>query len=153
MDVTPATPAEIIVRTHSGPVFSRNAAVVTPDQIEPSTPFTGEYVVPEKTPENEWLPHIERYRFAGHVAPGKVILDVACGTGYGSDLLAGLAAKQVIGGDASPEALSFANHRFGRENLAFVKLDGSRLPFRPSTFDAVVSFETVEHMKDPAEFL
>ncbi len=124
-----------------------------PDEIGHGTPFTGEYVVPGKTPDNEWLPHIERYRFASHVAPGKVILDVACGTGYGSDLLAGLAAKRVVGGDASPEALSFASHRFRRENLSFLKLDGSRLPFRSSTFDAVTSFETVEHMKDPAEFL
>src|SRR2546428_9583081 len=143
--LAPATPAEIIVRTHSGPVFSRKAAAVTlPDEIERGTPFTGEYVVPEKTPENEWLPHIERYQFAGHIAPGKVILDVACGTGYGSDLLAGLAAEQVIGGDASPEALSFASHRFRRENLAFVKLDGRRLPVRASTFDAVVSVHTLE---------
>src|SRR3989442_7127317 len=115
--LAPATPAEIIVRTHSGPVSPRKTAAVTrPDEIEPGTPFTGEYVVPEKTPENEWLPHIERYRFAGHFAPGKVILDVACGTGYGSDLLAGLTAEKVGGGDASPQALSFATRRFRREN-------------------------------------
>src|SRR3989442_4604558 len=113
MDVTPATPAEIIVRTHSGPVFSRKAAAVTlPDEIERGTPFTGEYVVPGKTPENEWLPHIERYRFAGNIAPGKVILDVACGTGYGSDLLAGLAAKEGIARDGLTQALSFPNHPF-----------------------------------------
>src|SRR2546428_7423480 len=126
--LAPATPAEIIVRTHSGPVFSRKAAAVTlPDEIERGTPFTGEYVVPGKTPENEWLPHIERYRFAGNIAPGKVILDVACGTGYGSDLLAGLSAKQVICGHASPEAPSLANQRFRRANFAFVKSDVGRL--------------------------
>ena len=154
MNLTPATSAEIIVRTHSGLVSPRKEKAVTlPDEIGHGTPFTGEYVVPGKTPDNEWLPHIERYRFASHVAPGKVILDVACGTGYGSDLLAGLAAKRVVGGDASPEALSFAAHTFRRENLSFLKLDGIRLPFRSSTFDAVVSFETVEHMKDPARFL
>ena len=154
MNLTPATSAEIIVRTHSGLVSPHKEKSVTlPDEIGHGTPFTGEYVVPGKTPDNEWLPHIERYRFASHVAPGKVILDVACGTGYGSDLLAGLAAKRVVGGDASPEALSFASHRFRRENLSFLKLDGIRLPFRSSTFDAVVSFETVEHMKDPDQFL
>ena len=154
MNLTPATSAEIIVRTHSGLVSPhKEKAVTLPDEIGHGTPFTGEYVVPGKTPDNEWLPHIERYRFASHVAPGKVILDVACGTGYGSDLLAGLAAKRVVGGDASPEALSFASHRFRRENLSFLKLDGIRLPFRSSTFDAVVSFETVEHMKDPDQFL
>jgi len=154
MNLTPATSAEIIVRTHSGLVSPRKEKAVTlPDEIGHGTPFTGEYVVPGKTPDNEWLPHIERYRFASHFAPGKVILDVACGTGYGSDLLAGLAAKRVVGGDASPEALSFAAHTFRRENLSFLKLDGIRLPFRSSTFDAVVSFETVEHMKDPDQFL
>ena len=154
MNLTPATSAEIIVRTHSGLVSPRKEKAVTlPDEIGHGTPFTGEYVVPGKTPDNEWLPHIERYRFASHVAPGKVILDVACGTGYGSDLLAGLAAKRVVGGDASPEALSFAAHTFRRENLSFLKLDGIRLPFRSSTFDAVVSFETVEHMRDPDQFL
>src|SRR3989442_5851956 len=143
MDVTPATPAEIIVRTHSGPVFSRKAAAVTlPDEIERGTPFTGEYVVPGKTPENEWLPHIGRYRFAGNIAPGKVILDVACGTGYGSDLLAGLAAKQVNGGDTSPEALSFANHWFGRGNLAFSKCDGSGLPIPPYLIESLLTFLT-----------
>jgi len=127
--------------------------VTPPDEVDPAIPFTGEYVVPGRTPENEWLPHIERYRFASQLAPGKVILDVACGTGYGSDLLAGHAANRVVGGDASPGALSFATDRFRRENLSFLKLDASRLPFPPSTFDAVVSFETLEHMPDPGQFL
>ena len=46
--------------------------------------FTGEFVVPNKTPYGTWQQHINRYLFASKIAKGKTVSDVACGVGYGS---------------------------------------------------------------------
>ena len=123
------------------------------DDGEASAVFTGEFVVPGRTPEDLWLSHLERYRFASELVANKTVLDVACGTGYGSDYLAEHGAKSVVGGDLSPQAIAHAAGHFDRPNLAFFKLSANSLPFRKSTFDAVVSFETLEHLEHPEQFL
>src|SRR5208337_4385431 len=43
--------------------------------------------------------HLERYRWAAKFVAGKRVLDVACGTGYGTALLANAGAAQVDGFD------------------------------------------------------
>jgi ubiquinone/menaquinone biosynthesis C-methylase UbiE len=82
------------------------------------------------------------------------VLDVACGSGYGSSLLwAEGKARQVIGADVSIEALECAT-RFrvpGRVEFALAKAES--LPFPDSEFDVVVSMETFEHLAHPKEFL
>jgi SAM-dependent methyltransferase len=123
------------------------------EDIDTAAVFTGEFVIPGRTPEDLWLSHFERYRFASEFTANKTVLDVACGTGYGSDYLAAQGAKRVVGGDISPEALAYAARHFRRPTLDFVKLDGGRLPFVESTFDVVLSYETIEHMEDQGQFL
>ena len=61
--------------------------------------FTGERFTPECVREI-WYEHWHRYAFAMPLCHGKRVLDAACGEGYGSDLLAGVAAE-VVGVDIS----------------------------------------------------
>ncbi|HEY7724263.1 MAG TPA: class I SAM-dependent methyltransferase [Anaeromyxobacteraceae bacterium] len=96
-----------------------------------------------------YLEHMARYRWAEAFARGRMVLDVACGTGYGSRLLAEAGARFVASVDVSPEALTAARQRFGHERAAPVRADAVRLPFGDASFDLVVSFETIEHLPEP----
>jgi 2-polyprenyl-3-methyl-5-hydroxy-6-metoxy-1,4-benzoquinol methylase len=69
-------------------------------------PFTGERFIPG-TPGEIWVEHWHRYHFAARWCEGKRVLDVACGEGYGSALLA-RGASRVTGVDISPEAVAHA---------------------------------------------
>ncbi len=116
--------------------------------------FTGERVVPGKTPETIYDEHIYRYIFAAGLAKEKTVLDVACGTGYGVDYMAKKGAKRVVGADISAEAANYAWERYGRgRETDFVGADGLKLPFVDDSFDAVVSFETIEHIRQYGKFL
>ncbi len=101
----------------------------------------GERLVPEEAVEASLQEHVARYRFARERARGRV-LDVACGTGYGTALLG------ATGVDLAPEALRHARRYTGR----LLAADALRLPFG-AVFDTVVSFETIEHVRDSARFV
>lgn len=88
--------------------------------------------------------HLHRYRLACALAVGKDVLDVACGEGYGADLLARV-AKSVTGVDVSTETIEHANARYHRPHLKFLVGDCAALPCEDASFDLVVSFETIEH--------
>jgi ubiquinone/menaquinone biosynthesis C-methylase UbiE len=116
--------------------------------------FTGERVVPGKTPQAIYDEHIYRYVFAAGLTRNKVVLDVACGTGYGLDYIAKKGAKRAVGVDISLEAADYARERFGGGRKAdFVCANGLKLPFVEGCFDAVVSFETIEHIRHYGKFL
>jgi SAM-dependent methyltransferase len=87
-----------------------------------------------------WLrnQHLARYRWAGGFAPGRRVLDAACGTGYGSRLLFEAGAQNVVSVDVSAEASA----------ARFLRADVTRLPFDDGAFDLYVSFETLEHVED-----
>ncbi len=106
--------------------------------------FTGERFTPECVREI-WYEHWHRYAFALDLARGKRVLDAACGEGYGSNLLAGVAAE-VVGVDISAEAIAHARARYQRDNLAFETGDAAALTFADQRFDLIVSFETLEHL-------
>jgi len=116
--------------------------------------FTGEYVVPGKTPYATYQQHIGRYIFAGGFVKDKVVLDVACGTGYGTRHLLTRGAKRVVGIDISVDAINYARKKYSNgEGLDFVHADAANLPFPVLTFDIIVSFETIEHLEDQGKFL
>ncbi len=98
--------------------------------------------------------HLARYRFASDYVKDKEVLDVACGNGYGSDYLFHWGkAKSVIGVDISEEAVKYASSHYGTRNLSFMVCDATRLQFDDESFDVVVSFETVEHIRDHEQFM
>ncbi len=101
-----------------------------------------------------WLAqqHIWRYVFASRFSRHNVILDVACGVGYGADHLS-KSGKTVVGVDNSLESIVFARKNYPSPNLHFIQADCGALPFRTRTFDLVTSFETIEHIIDRSGYL
>lgn len=97
------------------------------------------------------IEHVERYRFAAaRLTPGARVLDIACGAGYGAAMLAARGAA-VTGADYDPRAVELAKARF--PGVEFTTADALRLPFEDESFDAVVTFETIEHVHDGRGFL
>jgi ubiquinone/menaquinone biosynthesis C-methylase UbiE len=91
--------------------------------------------------------HLARYRFAlRHLRPG-LTLDIACGTGYGSQLLFEQRGSQVVGADVDRPALARARHDYPGHGTLFVAADGTRLPFPERCFHTIVTFETIEHIQ------
>jgi SAM-dependent methyltransferase len=122
--------------------------------------YTGERLVPGKRGlELLELEHRGRYDLAGSICAGKNVLDVGCGTGYGTALLAQY-ARSVVGIDAAVEAIEFAKENFLRDNLRFEVLDitsseaENRLhEISRHKFDVVVCFELIEHLSSPVSLL
>lgn len=100
--------------------------------------------------------HIARYVFAAQLVRGCRVLDIACGEGYGSALIADSGADQVLGVDISPTAIAIAQERFVRDGLTFRTGAAEELPAVVGAdvlFDLIVSFETIEHVEDVGRFL
>lgn len=113
--------------------------------------FSGERFVPECEREMRYE-HWHRYAFAGDFVKGLTVLDVACGEGYGAGHLSRHAAF-VVGVDLDSEAVRHAADRYGARSNAFVAGDCTRLPLSDDSVDAVVSFETIEHLEAQSEML
>src|SRR6185312_17504105 len=91
--------------------------------------------------------HCHRYAFARRYVAGRRVLDAACGEGYGSALLADV-AQTVVGVDIEPDVIANATATYGkRTNLFFEAASVTRLPLPDASVEAVVSFETIEHLK------
>jgi ubiquinone/menaquinone biosynthesis C-methylase UbiE len=88
--------------------------------------------------------HLHRYAFARTLCENKNVLDIACGEGYGSNLLAA-SAGAVSGVDLDNDVVIAATQKYKRPNLAFKQGDATKIPFNDAVFDVVVSFETLEH--------
>lgn len=101
-----------------------------------------------------WLmrDHLNRYRFATEYCRGKRVLDVATGTGYGAHMLRSHGATEVVGVDLESDSLAYASDRYGADGLRWVNASAYALPFERE-FDLVVSFETIEHLKQPEQLL
>jgi SAM-dependent methyltransferase len=97
--------------------------------------------------------HIVRYLFATALALDKRVADIASGAGYGSELLRRAGAVSVIGVDYSGETAEYATKRYAQAGVSFVTGDAESLPLASSSLDLVVSFETIEHLHNPASFL
>ncbi|MGH1573410.1 class I SAM-dependent methyltransferase [Methylobacterium sp. P31] len=110
---------------------------------------TGERYVPKKMRgliENE---HLHRYSAARRLCEGQIVLDIASGEGYGSYLLSQV-AKQVIGVDIDFRSVQHGRSIYSnrRENVQYLNASADHLPFRSKSFDTIISFETIEHIRD-----
>ena len=93
------------------------------------------------------LEHWHRYHLAYQFSADKFVLDLASGEGYGSSLLA-QTARQVIGVDISEEAIAWAKATYRRDNLEYKTGSATSIPLENESVDLIVSFETIEHLKD-----
>jgi SAM-dependent methyltransferase len=118
------------------------------DQPEgvPPLALTGERTLPDVPEENYWFRrHLVVYEWIAERIAGRRVVDMACGEGYGADVLARTAAG-VIGVDANPEAHEHARLRYRRENLSFVR---DLVESFSEQADAIVFLQTIEHLGDP----
>jgi SAM-dependent methyltransferase len=118
----------------------------------PPLELTGERTLPDVPAENYWYRrHLAVYEWIAARVAGAVVLDMACGEGYGSEVLA-RAAASVVGVDGNPEAHEHAKLRYTAPNLTFewgaVETFGE-----PDSYDAVVFLQTIEHVIDPPAVL
>src|SRR6187402_2451592 len=140
--------------------MERNSNSVPPVECEylqlnqppgvPPLPLTGERTLPDVPEENYWFRrHLVVYEWIAERVKGKRAVDMACGEGYGSDVLASAAAS-VVGVDANPEAHDHARLRYPRANLRFER---DLVESFSEPCDAVVFLQTIEHVQDPGAIL
>jgi len=117
----------------------------------PPLPLTGERTLPDVPAENYWFRrHLAVYEWIAARCAGERVVDMACGEGYGSDLLAAAGAASVVGVDANPEAHEHAKLRYRRANLRFER---DLVESFAEPCDAVVFLQTIEHVEDPGAIL
>jgi 2-polyprenyl-3-methyl-5-hydroxy-6-metoxy-1,4-benzoquinol methylase len=119
-----------------------------PEQPE----LTGERVDPGAYPPGETLQqHAARYVFAARYCKGSQVLDVASGLGYGTDYLRTQGAK-AVGLEINEQAVQWSRQRYPLSTYA--QGSAERMPSDWSeAYDVVVSFETIEHLERPDDFL
>lgn len=93
---------------------------------------------------NNELGKIHRYHLASKVATEKVVLDVACGKGYGSSILA-KTAYRVIGVSHPIEAIRHAREIHKQDNLEFMLGSCYEIPLPDASVDLVVCFDAIEY--------
>jgi O-antigen biosynthesis protein len=109
--------------------------------------WTGERMLPWTDDPAMAYEHLHRYAFATQLAEGRRVLDLGCGEGYGSALLA-TRASSVVGVDADARAIAHAVATYRAENLGFAATSADDLSaFDVGSFDLVVCFEMIEHVE------
>ncbi len=121
---------------------------------------TGERMIEEfyqNSPENYliYLFHMATYDFARSHVDGRCVLDYGCGSGYGTHHVAP-SCKSIVGVDIAEEAIQYAQANYRDPNLSYRPIepaDKAPLPFESESFDTVLSFQVIEHIRDPRPYL
>jgi len=121
---------------------------------------TGERVIPLMTsPKNGLLrEHIARYRFACKYVWGRT-LDLACGVGYGCDILSRGPGKwlinEIIGVDNDPSTIKYAKKNYPSPKTKYMVGDAldEKLVDKIGKFNSILSFETIEHLQNDEHFI
>lgn len=116
----------------------------------PALELTGERTLPDVPQENYWYQrHVRVYEWIAQRVTGKQVVDLACGEGYGSDILAST-AESVVGVEANPAAYEHAQLKYVRPNLGFVR---ELVEHFEEPAAVVVFLQTLEHVRDPHRLL
>ncbi|HDS1201901.1 TPA: methyltransferase domain-containing protein [Shewanella algae] len=82
-----------------------------------------------------------------YLKPNMKVLDIACADGYGVRMMSESLA-QVHGADLDPESVAFAKAHSPQKNVDFFVEDITAMSFADNSYDAVTSFETLEHVPE-----
>ena len=126
---------------------------MTPKKAFPLLEPTGERYLPWLEEASIGYEHIHRYAYATQFVQNKRVLDLACGEGYGSYLLA-KTAKSVVGIDIDNNSIKHARNKYIKQNLEFRVGSITEVPIGGETiFDVAVCFEALEHIEDHLKLL
>jgi ubiquinone/menaquinone biosynthesis C-methylase UbiE len=92
--------------------------------------------------------HRGRYWWTAPLVADKKVLDAACGTGYGTNILAFAGAREVVGVDRAAHVIKAARQQ-AQPGVTFEVADLVELPVPDDAFDIVVCFEAIEHVDRP----
>jgi SAM-dependent methyltransferase len=107
--------------------------------------------VSPEVPNDLYQAHLALYEFAAPLAPGQRVLDLGCGTGYGSARLAKAGAASVVGLDPDAGSLAYARKRFSGPAVRFFEGTAERPPGDLGVFDLIVAANLLPHLASPSE--
>ncbi len=114
---------------------------------------TGERMIPEyHKGKNVYGAHLARYEASLPLIEGKTVLDIACGSGYGTKLISNKANK-VYGIDVDPNAIVYAKKHYAAKNIEYISGDGVSIPLKNNSVDIVICYETIEHIEKYEKFM
>lgn len=100
-----------------------------------------------------YLKHLFAYHFAKDLISGKnFIIEIGCGEGYGTNYLSQY-VNHIVGLDNSEQVIQHASGKYRSKTCSFKLYDGSEIPYHDNTFDAVISFQVIEHVQDDRNYL
>lgn len=128
--------------------------IATHKKMSDIAEYSGERFVPGIEDKNLAIEHTQRYMSVSRLVSGKKVLDIACGEGYGSAILADY-AFEVIGIDIDEGTIKRADEKYKKDNLRYKIGNIVDIPEENNSIDVIVSFETIEHVspKQQEQFL
>jgi SAM-dependent methyltransferase len=116
----------------------------------PPLELTGERTMPDVPAENYWFRrHLAVYEWIAERCAGLDVVDMACGEGYGVEVLA-RRARRVTGVEANPEAFEHARLKYTGPGVHFER---NMVELYSEPCDAVVFLQTIEHVPHPRRVL
>lgn len=110
----------------------------------------GERIKPAAVTSGGYRDHLARYLFAAHFVAGRSVVDLCCGSGYGSNLLVAAGAVRTKGIDIAEDAIAAARQHYAAPEFEVGAVDQ---PLDLREFDVAVCFEGIEHVTDPDRLL
>ena len=97
--------------------------------------------------------HLSRYRLAVPFCKEKTVIELGCGSGYGTKLIAKSGAKKVYGIDIDELTIKYAKKFYSHKKITFIKASAMHTKLPKNIADVIISFETIEHVTNPSKMI